>query len=859
MRFMRYALLALLLALAASPAAAQASLQLRWELKDDVFRGPTDQGAARVAFTLTNRDAKPFLARGWAIYFSALHEPQPGSASGGVTIENVTGDLWRIVPGADFPGLASGRSVELEYFTSLLTNNSFAPVGPYIVFDDAPDKGHPLNLEAVPFERPPQSGRDPRVITPQAQFELDAATRDIPSESLPPVFPTPVSLEKREGKLVLAVPPAISAAPELQAEAAFAAEYLGSFFPKAKTKGKAPAETAAGVSTLRLETGKVAGQDSPEAYELVVDPDAGIRVLGNSPAGVFYGLQSLRNLLPAAPAGKASAVATGLSLPALRVVDAPRFGYRGLMLDVARNFQPKARVLRVLDLMARYKLNAFHFHLTEDEGWRVEIPSLPELTAVGSRRGHTLDSSRFLPPAWGSGPDVDRPYGSGFYTRADYVEILRYAAARQIEVIPELEMPGHARAAIKAMQARARALRAAGDAEGAQRYLLSDPEDKSVYTSAQGYHDNVINPALPSTYAFVARVVQDLVALHREAGVPLRNLHMGGDEVPAGVWERSPAVAALLKQKGLGSVYDLWYVFYGRVAEILKSQGVPLSGWEEIGLRQTRLDGQAKMIPNPGFAERGWIAYVWNNAVGGGAEDLAYRLANGGYKVVLVPVSNTYFDLAWNQNPEETGLDWGGYVDLKKPFEFVPFDYYRNVRYDRRGIAVDRSLFVGKDRLTDYGRSNVVGIQGALWSETLNADGKLDYKLLPKLLGLAERAWAPEPDWAREKDEAKSEALFRDAWSVFANVVGRRELPRLDRESPAWLYRIPKPGLALVDGRLKASLEVPGFVLRYTTDGSEPTAKSPELHGAIPLARDVRVAAFDGNGRKGHTAKLVAP
>ena len=200
----------------------------------------------------------------------------------------------------------------------------------------------------------------------------------------------------------------------------------------------------------------------------MVDPQ-GVRIVGASPAGVFYGLQSLRSLLPAPTPAK------GLVLPALAVVDAPRFGYRGFMLDVARNFQPKPLVLRTLDLLARYKINVFHFHLTEDEGWRLEIPSLPELTAVGARRGHTLDSSRFLPPAWGSGPDVDRPWGSGFYTRADYIEILRYAAARHIEVIPELEMPGHARAAVKAMEARFRERSAAGDAEGARRYLLERP------------------------------------------------------------------------------------------------------------------------------------------------------------------------------------------------------------------------------------------------------------------------------------------------------------------------------------------------------------------------------------------------
>jgi hexosaminidase len=529
------------------------------------------------------------------------------------------------------------------------------------------------------------------------------------------------------------------------------------------------------------------------------------------------------------------------------------------MLDVARNFHPKAVVLRTLDLLARYKLNVFHFHLTEDEAWRLEIPGLPELTAVGARRGHTLDSSRFLPPAYGSGPQVDRPWGSGFYTRADYIEILRYAAARHIEVIPELEMPGHARAAIKAMEARLRERDRAGDPEGGRQYLLSDPEDRSEYTSAQGYHDNVMNPALESTYAFIEHLVAELAAIHREAGVPLRNLHMGGDEVPNGVWERSPAVRAYMEEHGLSSVDDLWFIFYGRVEQILKKHGILLSGWEEIAVRKTRRDGRPTIIPNPAFAERGWRAYVWNNVPGRGAEDLAYRLANGGFKVVLCPVSNLYFDLAWNQNPEEPGLDWGGHVDLRKPFQFVPFDYYRNVRLGRRGNPLDPSIFVGKDRLTDYGQANIVGIQGNLWSETLGAEGRLDYNLLPKLFGLAERAWAPDPAWASERDPGRSEALYREAWSRFVGVLGRRELPRLDREMPGIEYRIPTPGLKAEAGLVHCSLEMPGFTLRYTTDGSEPTLGSPEVRGPIPFRGTISVAAFNAPGRKGHTARLRAP
>jgi hexosaminidase len=844
---MRYALTILLLTLAAGQAAAQTSLQLRWRLEDDVFRGPDDPGASLVAFTLANHDTRALPPRGWALYFNAMQEAIPGSARGGVTIENVTGTLQRIVPGPDFPGLAPGETVEFEYLTGLMTNISFAPTGPYIVFDEAPEEGHSLPYEAVPFERPPQHGRDPRVITPEEQFDMDAAVRDVPIDSLPLVLPTPISLERLPGRLDLAVLPAVEAAPDLQVEAAFAQEYLRPHFARAK------AGRARGPAVVHLEVGHVADQESPEAYSLVVDPAEGVRIVGNSPAGVFNGLQSLRGLLPVAPAGR------GLSLPAVRIVDAPRFAYRGFFLDVARNFQPKAEVLRVLDLMARYKLNVFHFHLTDDEGWRIEIPGLPELIAVGSRRGHTLDSSRFLPPAYGSGPQVDRPYGSGSFSAADYGEILRYAAARHIEVVPEIEMPGHARAAIKAMEARFRALTASGDSQGARQFLLSDPEDRSQYTSAQGYHDNVMNPALESTYAFVDRVIEGLVRLHQQAGVPLRHLHVGGDEVPGGVWEGSPVVRGYLKEHGLSGVDDLWYVFYGRVERILKAHGLPLAGWEEIALRKTRLDGRPKMIPNPDFAARGWRAYVWNNLPGSGAEDLAYRLANGGYEVVLCPVTNLYFDLAWNKNPEETGLDWGGFVGLRKPFEYIPFDYYRNVRFDEKGNPVDPAVFVGKDHLTEYGRSKVVGIQGNLWSETLGGDRRLDYKLLPKLFGLAERAWAPDPDWARERDPAKSDALFREAWSVFVNVLGKRELPRMDHESPPWAYRIPKPGLKVVDGQVRCSLEIPGFVLRYATDGTEPGPKSPEVRGPIPASPDLRVAAFDTNGRKGATARVELP
>ena len=813
------ALLALLLALTtASAATAQTALQLRWELVAD----------SQADFTLTNRDAKPLPATGWAIYFSALHSARDGSVGAGFAIQDVMADLHRIVPGAGFAGLAPGATIKISYVTEPLLNRSFAPAGPYIVFDAAKDVGVPLtDYVAAPFER------SQHVVTPEAQFALDAEATDIPASELPPVFPTPLQVTKGTGELRLTAMPQVTASAPLANEAAFAAEYLRPYF-RAGGKG--------GAATLQLDVGPVEGQSSPEAYELVVDPTTGVRIVGVSPAGVFYGLQSLRGLLPApAPRG-------GLALPALRVVDAPRFGYRGFMLDVGRNFHPKAAVLRTLDLLGRYKLNVFHMHLTDDEGWRVEIAGLPELTTVGARRGHTLDSKQFLQPAFGSGAQVGRAYGSGFFSHADYVEIVRYAAARHIEVIPEIEMLGHARAAVKSMEARAD-----------RQYALSDPDDRSVYTSVQGYPDNVMNPALESTYRFIERVVGDLVAMHREAGAPLRHIHMGGDEVPAGVWVGSPAVQTYMQAHGITNVDDLWFVFYGRVEQILKAQGVTLSGWEEIAVRKTTRDGRRTNIPNPDFASRGWRAYVWNNVPGWGAEDLAYRLANGGYDVVLSPVTNYYFDLAWNPNTEETGLDWGGYGDLRRPFQFIPFDYYRNARVDRAGNPLDPTVFVGKDRLTDYGRAHILGIQGNLWSETIGGDGRLDYMLAPKLFGLAERAWAPDPDWAREADTARANALYREAWSRLVNVVGKRELPRLDREVPNLNYRIPTPGLKAEGGVVHCSIELPGFTLRYTTDGSDPTVRSPVVVGPIPFRGTIRVAAFTTTGRKGHTVLLARP
>src|SRR3989442_5318034 len=206
------ALPALLLTLTARPVAAQTSPQLRWELVGDSI----------AVFTLTNRGTKPLPPSGWAIYYNALHGARPGSVGVGFTIEDLPGDLHRLVPAAGFAGLALGAGVRMPYVTDLLLNRSFVPQGPYIVFDDAKDVGVPLNdYVALPFERPPQgAGHDPRVVTPEHQFTLDSATRAIPASELPPVFPTPVDVTAGAGALRLTSLPSVETAEPLKAEPA---------------------------------------------------------------------------------------------------------------------------------------------------------------------------------------------------------------------------------------------------------------------------------------------------------------------------------------------------------------------------------------------------------------------------------------------------------------------------------------------------------------------------------------------------------------------------------------------------------------------------------------------------------------
>ena len=818
-------------ATSAGAVANGAKLHLEWELQRPVAGAQLPKGTSPARFTLTNRDTQALPAQGWSLYFNAIDRMPKGVQSNGLLLEQIAGGLFRLYPGPGFKGLAPGQTIAFDYqHSDSVYTSSKAPSGPYLVYDAAPDTGVALAYSVVPLAQPPQAGvKDSphSLVTPQDTYERNARAALLPASAVPKVLPTPLQLDAGKGALALKGKPRVEAPSSLANEAALAR----SLFPTDLPANGGPA--------LRLSVGSVPGQGSPEAYRLTIAADGGIAIVGNSAAGVAHGLQSLRDLMPL-PGTKSPA------LPELTIVDAPRFGYRGFMLDVARNFHGKETVFKWLDLMARFKLNKFHFHLTDDEGWRIEIAGLPELTSVGAVRGHSAKPGVRLQPAYGSGPDPRDPRGSGHYTRADYIEILRYARQRHIEVIPEIEMPGHARAAVQAMEARYHRLKHAGSRDAA-RYLLNDFDDRSEYLSAQYFNDNVINPGLESSYTFIEHVVREMAALHREAGMPLRTIHMGGDELANGAWEKSPASHALMRKLGLESSADLWDYFYERVDAIVRKHGMVTSGWEELAARKTRLDGASKLIPNPRFTQKGFTAYVWNNTVG--LEDLAYRLANGGYDIVLAPVTRMYFDMAHNANPEEHGVNWGAYVELDTVYDFVPFDIMKDAPQAAR---------VGKDRLTDYGKRRVRGIQANLFAETARDPERIDYLVMPRMAALAERAWAPDPEWATTQDPHKAAALHRSAWSGFVNALGQRVLPRLDLDGSNLAYRIAPPGLVLEQGRVLANHVLPGMTLRYTTDGSDPTAASSPVTGPIAARGTIRVAAFDRKGRRGAVASIEA-
>jgi hexosaminidase len=848
--------------------AQRPAVAVRWSFVGNSYGLP--QKAAAV-LTVVQKGAERLPAGGWKIYFSSNRAVDTTSEEGELRIRHINGDLFcmepvdrRSAPGLGLPppdtnAGKSGRMLRVRYVCADLSMNiSDAPNGFFWVWDRAPDRGYPLTDYVVGRIE----DKKLRSVTAAVEYEHNVRIKDIPDELLPKVFPTPSACQIMPGRLRLEKVVSIVADSEFRREADYLAEALAPVLGRklrVMTSGRAMAPdrlepagstTSAGLTTSGrvTESGRVmivldkvhkVDMDS-SGYTLHTGAD-GVRIRACSGEGIFYGVQSLLGLF-----------GPGKTLPMVDVRDRPRFAYRGVMIDVARNFRGPRELRRILDLMAFCKLNVLHLHLTDDEGWRLAIPGIPELVSVGGRRGWPAE--KMLPPSFGSGPVAGSTPGSGYYSRETFIGLLRYARDRHIRVIPEIECPGHARAAIRAMDVRYASLSLSGSAEAAT-YLLRDTLDHSRYEGSQLWNDDVVCPALPSVYRFMDKVVTEIVAMYRDAGAPLTTIHFGGDEVAAGAWEGSPACrelagmrlvagteGAMVTAGALAANQDAaelrrycWNFFYGRLDSILGCHGLALSAWEEAAL--------------PG---KNFNIYVWDNMIGGGNEDLPYRLANAGHTVVLACVSNNYYDLAYERAFEEPGYHWAGFLDMERPFCFIPYDYYRNSTEDWNGDPVSPGYFNTKEKLSIEGRRNILGIEGLLWGENMVSDQLEEYMLLPKLLGTAERAWAADPVWGTGVDTIGS-ASYDSAWNLFVNNCGKRLLPRLSRLGGGYAYRIPAPGVLCRDGRIWANCSLPGFTIRYTADGSEPTMRSPRYSAPLLYKRGMRLRVFDTRGRGGRS------
>ncbi|HDY7738182.1 TPA: beta-N-acetylhexosaminidase [Vibrio vulnificus] len=423
------------------------------------------------------------------------------------------------------------------------------------------------------------------------------------------------------------------------------------------------------------EVGEIIYRSNPTldegAYQLKISQEQ-VRVEAGSNSGFVHATASLLQLLDY------NSLTQEAQLACCSIYDSPRFRYRGMMLDCSRHFHSVEQVKRLINLLAHYKFNTFHWHLTDDEGWRVEIKAFPALTEVGAWRG--VDEA--IEPQY---THISQRYG-GFYSQEEIKEVVAYAAQRSIMVIPEIDVPGHCRAAIKSLPE-----------------MLVEAEDDTVYRSIQNYSDNVLNPGLSTTYQFLDGVLEEIAQLF-----PAPYVHIGADEVPHGVWSNSPSCQALMKQHGYQDYKELQGHLLRHAEQKLRSLGKRMLGWEEA--------------QHGDKVSKDTVIYSWLS------EEAAVNCARQGFDVVLQPAQTTYLDMTQDYAPEEPGVDWANPLPLEKAYNYEPL----------ANIPAEDPI-----------HKRIWGIQTALWCEIINNPERMDYMVFPRIIALAEACWTQKEhrDW----------------------------------------------------------------------------------------------------------------
>ena len=835
----RTAMMAALLAAPAAGAAAapgQASLDRLADSLGYSYRvvdnrpvcPPGIEGCFLTTITLTVPEggAAGAAPDGFALYFSFV-KPLLRVESDIFQHRHINGDIQKLTlkPGAV---LHPGAAYEIRLWGEGGSfSRAFAMPNAYLVADGLrprtiaatraavdPDTGMEILPFAAPMTDEARLGRQSdadrtRWLTAERAFDRQAA-RPVRAASDVALLPLPAKLDLDAGADWIPLNEGVALALEGIDRPAIAPALAALVAAGATEGGKRPLTIRVGDTSF-----------APEGYRLDVGADR-IAIAARDAAGASHALRTL---------AQQTAFGGGKIKP-MRVEDAPEYGFRGLHLDLGRNFHGRDQILKLVEAMATYKLNKLHLHLADDEGWRIDIPALPELAAVGSRRCHDPSERQCLLPQLGAGPEGTSGV-NGYLTVEDYAAILRAAGARQIEVIPSIDMPGHSRAAIVAMEARHARLIGEGKKEEAERYRLVEPADATEYRSVQHYDDNTLNVCLPATYRFVDTVVDALADMHRQAGVPLKTFHLGADET-AGAWAKSPACAAMIAENG-GDAAKLGPRFIERVAQALAQKGLRTAGWSD-GMGHTDAAAMPKAVQTN----------LWG-VLHAGAIREAHDQMNRGWDTVLSIPDLGYFDMPYAPHPDEGGYNWATRgVDTYQVFGFMPGNLPANAATIRNIRAAAQP--VEDAPVLEPGR-RIAGIQAQLWSETIRTDAQMDYMLFPRLLAIAERgwraaSWAPayRPGEAYTWHDARVDhARLAAGWADFAGRVAA-QFPMLERMDIA--YRVAPPGARIVGGKLEANSAFPGTAIEYRPEGGDWTRYAGPV--AVSGAVELRSRSADG-------------
>ena len=505
------------------------------------------------------------------------------------------------------------------------------------------------------------------------------------------IIPKPVSLETSNGRFLVDSNTKIAGAAELENEGVYLAEML-SYVANVNATFEAG---ASGDIKLKIDN----SIENDEGYTVIVAYD-GIVISGKTAKGVFYGIQTLRQLMPASIESENNQIAE-LTIPAVTIKDNPRYVYRGMHLDVARHFFPVSFIKKYIDLIAMHKMNTFHWHLTEDQGWRIEIKKYPKLTEIGSKRHGTI-----IDHHPGTGND-EKAYG-GFYTQEEVKDIVKYATERHVTVIPEIELPGHSGAAIAAYpylscfpEEPTIVTKDMGSKKGKDVQAAGTPK---IVQETWGVFDDVYCAGNEEAFAFLQDVLDEVIPLF-----PAKYIHIGGDECPKANWERCPKCQNRIKEEGLHDEHELQSYFIQRMEKYLNSKGKSIIGWDEI------LEGG--LAPNA-------TVMSWRGTKGG------IEAAKQHHNVIMTPGHSCYFDHYQVKDKEAKAkepLAIGGNTTVSDVYAYEPTP----------------------EELTEEERKYILGAQGNVWTEYMKTSDYVEYMILPRMTALSEVVWSPKAsrDW----------------------------------------------------------------------------------------------------------------